>query len=162
VGLGATAVLIGLLLVLLAHKDSEFPQARSCPTVTRVNNILKTHVSSPSATSESDLLGCFYPESSNSQAVSVSFALPTTLDDPCAKNLRFELAGHEACNVTGTAAAGSSGLSLVVESDKVQAQFSTDLPAVSLDRLEALAVKVLAGRLPPLHQSKSGPSTGRL
>jgi hypothetical protein len=156
-GIRAVAAMatIALLIVVVSHKDSQFPKAKNCPSAPEVNAALGTHVASPTAVSESDLLGCFYPEGEDGQAVSVSFATPTLLDDPCSKRPRLEVSGAEACNVTGTPGTKKSGASLVVETAKIQDQFTTDLPRITLDRLEGLAVKVLAAPPPPLHDSGS-------
>ena len=55
-------------------RDAEFPTVKNCPSASVVNEVLGTHVARPTAASEADLLGCFYQQGSETQAVSVSFA----------------------------------------------------------------------------------------
>jgi hypothetical protein len=141
---------IGVLLVIVSHVDAHFPKVTSCPSAGIVNGVLGTHVTDPTAVSESDVLGCFYRQGSDAQAVSVSYATATpSKAGPCRRRPRIDVSGHDACNVTGTAGTSTSGASLVVEAGGVQEQFTTDLRRISLVGLEALAVKVLARR-PPL------------
>jgi hypothetical protein len=156
-----TVIAIALLVVALTHKQSQLPQAKDCPSSTTVNRSLDTDVVAPSAVSESDLLGCFYPEGSQSQAVSVSFALYTPFDNPCRKGHSFDVSGDEACSVSAPSGVPPGGPSLVVETTRIQDQFSTALRGVGLNRLEALAVAVLSTPPPPLPQAPVDPSPGR-
>src|ERR1700722_8335641 len=80
-----TIASIGLLLIAVEHKESQFAGTADCPSVATINGVLLTTVTGPSAVSEEDLLGCFYPQGSDDQAVSVSFAVPTRSSDPCQK-----------------------------------------------------------------------------
>jgi len=146
------ALAIGVLLVAVSHRDAGFPTARNCPSTSRVNMALGTHVRSPTSVSESDLLGCFYQQGSDQQAVSVSFATPSVLD-PCRKHLRMEVSGHEACTLTGTRAASKGAISLLVETRNRQDQFSSDLLGVSLVRMEGLAARILAAAPPSLSRA---------
>jgi hypothetical protein len=156
-----TVIVIALLIAALSHKQSQFPQAKDCPSPTTVNGSLGTDVVAPSAVSESDLLGCFYSEGSESQAVSVSFALYTPVDNPCRKGHSFDVSGDEACSVSAPSGSPPGGRSLVVETTKMQDQFSTAVRGVDLNRLETLAVAVLASPPPPLRKSPVEPSPGR-
>jgi len=152
----SAVVTIGILLVIVSHVDSHFPKVTSCPSARVVNAALGTHVTEPSAVSESDLLGCFYRQGSDAQAVSVSYATAaSSKPGPCRRRPRIDVSGHDACDVTGTAGTSPSGASLVVEAGSVQEQFTTELHRVSLVGLEALAVKVLSRRPPPLTRSVS-------
>lgn len=145
------ALAVGVLLVAVSHRDAHNPTARDCPTASRVNLALGTHVGSPTSVSESDLLGCFYQQGSDGQAVSVSFATAPAVD-PCRKRLRIEISGHEACTLTGKGVgrASSDNESLLVETRDLQEQFSSDLRGVSLTQMEKLAVRVMAAAPPPL------------
>jgi len=147
----ASVATIGLLVIVVVHKDAGLPKATDCPADSILNRILGTDVAAPTAVSQSDLLGCFYPEGSDGQAVSVSFAVVTASIDPCRTRHRLVVSGHEACDVTGTAGTRRSGASLVVEVGTLQEQFSTDKKTVPFDRLEALAAKIAVGVPPPLH-----------
>ena len=142
---------VGVLLVAVAHRDAHLPSAGNCPTASRVDTALGTHVGAPTAVSEADLLGCFYQEGPDQQAVSVSFATASAVD-PCRKRPRIVVSGHEACTVSGARGANKNGVSFLVETRHTQDQFSSDSHAVSLARLEGLAVKVLAA--PPPHLDK--------
>ncbi len=102
--------------------------------------------------SEEDLLGCFYPQGSDDQAVSVSFAVPVPADHPCRKRPVLPVAGAVACNETGTAGTSKTGTSLLIEAHHLQYQFTTNLRQVTLDRMEILAVRVLSDRPPPVHR----------
>ncbi len=146
----ASVATIGLLVVVVVHKDAGLPKATDCPADSVVNRVLGTDVTAPSAVSQSDLLGCFYPMGSDGQAVSVSFAVVTSAD-PCRTRHRLLVSGHEACAVTGTAGTARSGASLVVDVGTLQDQFSTDRTSIPLDRLEALAAKIVDGAPPVLH-----------
>jgi hypothetical protein len=157
----ATVIAIALLVVAITHKQSQLPQAKDCPSPTTVNRSLGTDVVAPSAVSESDLLGCFYPEGSEAQAVSVSFALYVPFDNPCRQGHSFDVSGDEACSVSTPSVTAPGGRSLVVETTKMQDQFSTALRGVGLNRLEALAVVVLSSPPPPLRKSSVEPSSGR-
>jgi hypothetical protein len=149
----SSVVTIGLLVIVVLHRDAQLPKATSCPGAPLVNGTLETHVAAPSAVSESDLLGCFYREGSDGRAVSVSFGARRRSDDPCRTRRRFTVSGDGACDVTGSPGTETSGASLVVEARGLQDQFSTDLGSVSLDRLEKLAARVLAENPPPVHDS---------
>jgi hypothetical protein len=159
----AAVTTIGLLVVLVVHKDSQWPTVKDCPPATLVNAALGTRVMSPSAVSESDLLGCFYHQGAHAQAVAVSFAVPSSADHPCHRRPRLEVSGDGACDVTGTLGTSASGASLIVEAGTLQDQFSTGLPDIPVSRLERLAGKVLAGPPPPLDttRSTSAPPVGR-
>jgi hypothetical protein len=147
----SAVVTIGVLLVIVSHVDAHFPKVTNCPTAGVVNAALGTHVTDPSAVSESDLLGCSYRQGSDAQAVSVSYAAAApSKAGPCRRRPRIDVSGHSACDVTGTAGTSSAGASLIVEVRGVQEQFTTDIGRVSLVSLETLAVKVLAQRPPPL------------
>jgi hypothetical protein len=143
------ALAVGILLVAVSHRDGSFPTTRDCPSASRINTALGTRVRSPSSVSESDLLGCFYPQGSDQQAVSVSFATAPVID-PCRKHVRITVSGHEACTLTASRAANRAAISLLVESGNRQDQFSSDLQAVSLTRMEGLAERVLATTPPRL------------
>ncbi len=147
----ASVATIGVLVIVVAHKDAQLPKVADCPAASIVNTTLGTNVAAPTAVSESDLLGCFYPEGSDGQAVSVSFDIATGSVDPCRTRRRLVVSGHEACDVTGTPGTRRSGASLVVEAGRLQDQFTTDRTTVRLDRLEALAAKVLSAVPPRLH-----------
>ena len=146
-GVVAGVALIGLLIIIISQRDAQFPTVRSCPTASVVNGALGTHVARPTAASESDLLGCFYQQGSDTQAVSVSFASRSGAD-PCRKHPRIDVSGHEGCDVTGTRGTSATGASLLVETRSLQDQLSSDLRHVSLARLERLAMTVL-GEAPP-------------
>lgn len=139
---------IGVLLVAVSHRDAGFPTTRDCPSASRVNEALGTHVRSPTSVGQSDLLGCFYQQGSDPQAVSVSFAT-TSIVGPCRKHVPVKVSGHEGCTVAGSRPAGPATLSLLVESPGGQDEFSVDLHGVSLVRLKGLATAVLAA--PPPH-----------
>jgi hypothetical protein len=144
---------IGLLIVVVEHRDSHLPKSRNCPTVATVNRALGTRVAAPSVVSESDLLGCFYPQGADPQAVSVSFAIPDVLDgDPCKHRPMILISRHEACNASGSRGTSRTGRSLLVE-ERLQYQFSSDLFQVSLAQLERLAAVVLAMAPPPVQNS---------
>jgi len=139
------------LLVVVSHRDSQLPTAKDCPPSSLVNRSLGTHVSAPTAVSESDLLGCFYQQGSDDQAVFVSFAARTPSDEPCHGRRAVEVSGDGACDATGSPGTSRSGASLVVEAGELQDQFSSDLRQIPLARLEQLAVRVLAAPPPPVH-----------
>jgi hypothetical protein len=141
---------IGLLLLVVEHKESQFADAANCPSVTTINRALLTKVARPSAVSEQDLLGCFYPQGSDDQAVSVSFAVPARSHDPCAGRPSLQVGGDVACNETGTAGTSKAGTSLLIEARHLQYQFTTNLHQVTLDRLKVLGARVLSGRPPPV------------
>ncbi len=147
----AALVTIGVLLVVVSHHDAQLPTAEDCPTPSLVDKALGTHVSAPTDVSESDLLGCFYPQGSDHQAVSVSFAVLTPSDRPCRTRRAVVVSGHKGCDASGTAGTSRTGSSLVVATGELQDQFSSDLRRVSLARLEGLAAKVLAAPPPPVH-----------
>jgi hypothetical protein len=149
------ALAVGVLLVAVAHRDAQLPTARNCPTASRVDAALGTHVGSPTAVSEADLLGCFYQQGPDQQAVSVSFATASAVD-PCRKRPRIVVSGHEACTVTGFRGMNMNSMSLVVETRDIQDQFSSDLGTMSLRRLEGLAVRVLAEPPPHLERTSGG------
>jgi hypothetical protein len=159
----AAVTTIGLLLVLVVHKDSQLPTAKDCPPAAVVDSALGTRVMSPSAVSEGDLLGCFYQQGADAQAVAVSFAVPSSADHPCRRRPRLQVSGDEACDVTGTPGTNASGASLIVEAGTLQDQFSTDAPNVPFSRLERLAGKVLAVPPPPVDtvRTTSAPTPGR-
>jgi len=157
-GAVAATIAIGILIIVVAHKDSQFPQASDCPASSRVNAALDTHVARPTAASDDELLGCFYHQGSDSQAVAVSFAVRTLSVDPCRRRPRMAVAGYEACNVSGTSGTAKTGLSLVVETAKLQYQFSTDLRQVTLSHLEDLAVTIVAEPPPPVQRSSQDPN----
>jgi hypothetical protein len=148
------------LVIIVSHRDAQFPKAKSCPSASVVNGALGTHVNRPTAASESDLLGCFYQQGSDAQAVSVSFASRAGAD-PCRKRPRIDVSGREGCDVTGTRGTSVAGVSLLVETTSLQDQLSSDLPEVSLPRLERLAVKVLAEAPPRMEASTPVPGPGR-
>ena len=141
--------LIGLLVVIVSHRDDQFPTVKSCPSASVLNGVLGTHVARPTAASEADLLGCFYQQGSDTQAVSVSFASRAGAD-PCRKRPRIDVSGQEGCDVSGTRGTSAGGVSLLVETRSDQDQFSSSLRAVPLAGLERLAVKVLAETPPHL------------
>ncbi len=146
---------IGVLLVAVGHRDAHLPSAGNCPTAARVNTALGSHVESPTAVSEVDLLGCFYQQGSDQQAVTVSFAAVSGVD-PCRKHPRIVVSGHEACTVSGSRGAHKNAVSLLVETRKLQDQFSSDSHSISLTRLEGLAGMVLAAPPPRLAKSVAG------
>jgi hypothetical protein len=141
---------IGLLLIAVEHKDSQFAGTADCPAVTTINRALLTNVTRPSAVSEEDLLGCFYPQGSDDQAVSVSFAVPARSHDPCQRRPALRVAGEVACNETGTAGTSRTGTSLLIEAHHLQYQFTTNLRQVTLARMKILGVRILADRPPPV------------
>jgi hypothetical protein len=145
-----TIASIGLLLIAVEHKESQFAGTADCPSVATINGVLLTTVTGPSAVSEEDLLGCFYPQGSDDQAVSVSFAVPTRSSDPCQKRPALQVAGDVACNETGSAGTSTTGLSLLIEAHHLQYQFTTNLRQVTLDRLERLGVRILSHPPPPI------------
>ncbi|HXQ61562.1 MAG TPA: hypothetical protein VN796_04460 [Acidimicrobiales bacterium] len=147
---GAAVATIALLVVVIWHRDAQLPKAGDCPGARVVNAALGTDVSSPTAVGESDLLGCFYPEGTDQQAVSVSFATRRPGDDPCRRRRRLVVSGDEACDVTGTPGTRRSGGSVVVETGDLQDQFSTDLDTVPFDRLEDLAARIVDEVPPPV------------
>jgi hypothetical protein len=153
---GAAAVsgvaLIVVLVVIVSHRDDQFPTVKSCPSASVVNESLGTHVARPTTASQADLLGCFYPQGSNPQAVSVSFAAAGGVD-PCRKRPRIEVTGHEGCDVSGTRGTSAGGASLLVETRSAQEQFSSSLGGVRLVGLERLAMEVLAEAPPHLDVS---------
>jgi len=145
---------IGVLLLVVGRQDGRRPRTTECPSATVVNRALGTRVGAPSAVSEDDLLGCFYQQGTNQQAVSVSFEAPTLLAPrPCQRRPAIVVSGDQACDLTGTAGTSAS---LAVEAGNDDDQFSTDLRRVSFVRLEALAVRVLAARPPALRSSGLG------
>jgi hypothetical protein len=150
---GSGIVTVGLLLVVVDHRDAQFAGAGDCPAVTTVNQVLLTHVSRPSAVSEEDLLGCFYPQGSDAQAVSVSFAVPNHSSDPCKGRPPIRVAGAVACIETGTAGTSRTGASLMIEAHNLQYQFTSNLRQVSLDRLKILGMRALTDRPPPVESA---------
>lgn len=150
---GASAVsgvaLIAVLVIIVGHRDAHFPTVKSCPSASVVNEALGTRVVRPTAASEADLLGCFYDQGSDIQAVSISFAATAGVD-PCRKRPRIDVAGHQGCDVSGTRGTSAAGASLLVETKSVQDQFSSSLRDVPLTALERLAQKVLAENPPQL------------
>src|ERR1700722_1560042 len=144
--------LIVVLVVIVSHRDEQFPTVKSCPSASVVNGSLGTHVSRPTAASEADLLGCFYPQGTTPQAVSVTFAADGGVD-PCRKRPRIEVTGHEGCDVSGTRGTPAGGASLLVETRRAQEQFSSSLREVPLAGLERLAMKVVAEAPPHLDVS---------
>jgi hypothetical protein len=162
---GATAfsgvALIVLLVIIVSHRDAQFPTAKNCPSASVVNEVLGTHVARPTAASEADLLGCFYPQGSDTQAVSVSFAAAAEVGaDPCRKRPRIDVSGRSGCDVSGTRGTTAGGASLLVETRSAQDQFSSALRDVPLAGLERLAVKVLAETPPHLEASGSSRAPG--
>ncbi len=153
----AAVATIGVLLVVVSHRDSGLPKAGDCPSSSLVNRVLGTKVAAPTAVSESDLLGCFYQEGADEEAVSVSFAVATSSDRPCRRRPAIEVSDDRACDVTGTPGTSRSGASLVVEAGELQDQFTSALPQTRLTRLEALAEKVLAEPAPPVHGGDAFP-----
>jgi hypothetical protein len=150
-------VLVAVLVVAVSHKQAQFPTGRYCPSSGVVNKSLGTDVSPSTAVAESDLLGCFYREGSDTQAVAVTFAASAPgQKDPCRRRERFRLAGKEACNVTGARGTSRSGGSLLVEEMGLEEQFSTDQRSIAYGRLEALAVTVLRAPPPPVHDDGTG------
>jgi hypothetical protein len=149
-GAVAAVVTIGILVLVVSHKDSQFPKAQSCPSASRINTALGTRVAAPTAASDDALIGCFYRQGADGQAVSVSFSVRALFHDPCRTRVHIEVAGSEACRVTGISGTGTSGPSLVVEKGKLQYQFSSDLGRISVSRLEGLAVTVLSLPPPPV------------
>ena len=140
---------IAVLVVVVEHKQSQFPQAGDCPRAATVNRFLGTHVTAPSAVSEADLLGCFYRQGHDEQAVSVSFALAVRRHDPCHTRPPVHVSGDVGCDATGVPGTARTGASLVVDAHGVQYQFSSDQRGVPLARLEVLAKTALAS--PPPH-----------
>jgi hypothetical protein len=151
VNIAAAVIAIVVLVVVVSHKQSQFPTAKNCPAASMVDDALGVHVATPMAASDDELLGCFYGQGTDTQVVSVSFAIAPGYSDPCRHRSRLSVSGHEACNVTGTSGTRRSDLSLMVETATLQDQFSAARTRVSLSGLERLAVKVLAGPAPPLH-----------
>jgi hypothetical protein len=149
-GVVAGIITIAVMLIVVEHKESQFAGAADCPSVTTINAALRTNVTRPSAVSEQDLLGCFYPQGSDDQAVSVSFAVPTRSSHPCTGRPALRLAGDVACNETGTAGTSRAGTSVLVEAHHLQFQFTTTLRQVTLGRLEILGARVLSDRPPPV------------
>jgi hypothetical protein len=143
---------IGLLLIVVEHKESQFAGAGDCPLATTVNHALLTNVTRPSAVSEEDLLGCFYAQGSDDQAVSVSFAVPSGSNDPCRGRPSVQVAGDVACNETGTAGTNRTGTSLLIDARHLQYQFTSNLRQVTLDRLKILGVTVLSAPPPPVQR----------
>lgn len=144
---------IGLLVVVVKHREAQLPTSADCPPALTINGALGTRVDAATAVSESDLLGCFYALGSDSQAVSVSFAIPGVRDrDPCRHRRVITVSGHTACDVTGSRGTSRTGRSLLVEAD-LQYQFSSDLRAVTLPQLEDLASKTLVMAPPPVESS---------
>jgi hypothetical protein len=157
----AGAIAIAVLIVAVSHKDSLVASAADCPTAAHVNAALGSHVVPPTAASDEDLLGCFYREGANDQAVSISVAVTAFFGNPCVHRPAIEVAGHGGCNLSGSAGAAGARLSLVVISNRLQYQFSTRLPPITLSGLEDLAAEVLAGPPPPFHDTDDGPGAGR-
>jgi hypothetical protein len=163
---GAAAVsgvaLIGVLLIIASHRNAQFPTVKSCPSAAVVNEVLGTHVARPTAASEADLLGCFYQQGSDTQAVSVSFASRAGTD-PCRKRPPIDVSGHEGCDVSGSRGTSAGGASLLVETKSLQIQFSSSRRDVPLAGLERLATKALAESPPHLEASLSAgvPVEGR-
>jgi hypothetical protein len=153
---GASAVsgvaLIAVLVIIVSHRDAQFPTVTSCPSASVVNEALGTHVAQPTAASEADLLGCFYRQGADTQAVSVSFAAGARVGR-CRKRPPIDVTGHEGCDVSGTRGTSAGGASLLVETKSVQYQFSSSLRDVPLAGLERLAMKVLAETPPHLEAS---------
>jgi hypothetical protein len=157
----AGAIAIAVLIVAVSHKDSLVASSADCPTAPHVNAALGSHVVPPTAASDQDLLGCFYRQGGDDQAVSVSVAVTAVLGNPCAHRLAIKVAGHRGCTITGSSGAAGARLSLVVITERLQYQFSTRLPQITLSGLEDLAAKVLAAPPPPFHDTDNGPSSGR-
>jgi len=156
----ATAIVVcsgmatmGVLVVVVKHRQAQLPRSGDCPSATAVNGAIGTRVAPASAVSENDLLGCFYAQGTDSQAVSVSFAIPAPLAfDPCRKRRLIMVSGDRACDVTGSRGTSRTGRSLLVEAD-LQYQFSSDLGQVTLEQLERLAVETLAMPAPPVENN---------
>jgi len=161
--LSAMATIVVLVLVV-EHREAQLPQSHDCPPTAIVNRALGTRVGPASAVSENDLLGCFYAQGSDGQAVSVSFAIAGERDrDPCRDRPQMTVSGHRACDVSGTRGTSRSGRSLLVEVNLLQYQFSSDLRAVTVSQLENLASRTLDLAPPPVEESKGsepGPLSG--
>ncbi len=141
---------IGLLVIVVEHKEAQFAGVGDCPAVTTINRALLTHVTAPSAVSEQDLLGCFYRQGSDDQAVSVSFAVPTLSDHPCKGRPSVHVSADVGCIETGTPGTSKTGQSLLIEANRLQYQFTTNLRQVSLAQLKALAARTVSVPPPPV------------
>jgi hypothetical protein len=151
---------VALLTVVVEHRLAGLPKTSDCPAVAIVNRALGTRVATASSVSENDLLGCFYAQGSDAQAVTVSFAVPGALArDPCRHRRPITVSRHKACDVTGSRGTGGAGRSLLVEAS-LQDQFSSHLRPVGMAQLEALASRVLAMAPPPV-RADAGQNTGR-
>ena len=150
-GVALAMATIGVLVLVVEHREAQLPQSRDCPPMAMLNRALGTRVGPASAVSENDLLGCFYAQGSDTQAVTVSFAIAGGRDrDPCRDRARITVSGHRACDVSGTRGTSRSGRSLLVEVHLLQYQFSSDLRAVTESRLETLASRTLTLAPPPV------------
>jgi hypothetical protein len=147
--------LIAVLVAVVEHKESHFAGADDCPRAAVVNRALATHVGAPTAVSATDLLGCFYAQGSDQQTVSVSFLVRVHVADPCQKRPPIHVSGVPGCDVSGTKGTSRTGESLLVEANKLQYQFSSNLRQVSLIQLESLAGQALDAP-PPLLQNGDG------
>lgn len=141
---------IGLLVLAVEHREADLPKSGDCPAAATVNRTLVTRVARPSAVSEKDLLGCFYAQGSDSQAVSVSFAADSGDAHPCRHRRPIVISGVSGCDVTGSRGTSVTGSSLLLVDRGLQDQFSTDLRAVTLAQLEDLASQVVTMRPPPV------------
>jgi hypothetical protein len=151
IGVFSALATIGLLVVVVEHREAQLPRSSDCPPAATVNRELGTAVASASAVSENDLLGCFYAQGSDGQAVSVTFAIPGVGDrDPCRGRRQLRVSGHQGCDVSGTRGTSRTGRSLLVEVHLLQYQFSSDRKAVTLSQLEDLASRTLALAPPPV------------
>jgi hypothetical protein len=87
--------------------------------------------------------------------VSVSFLVRVHVADPCQKRPPIHVSGVPGCDVSGTKGTSRTGESLLVEANKLQYQFSSNLRQVSLIQLESLAGQALDAP-PPLLQNGDG------
>lgn len=144
-----TVVLLGGAFAATAvHYRDTVLSASSCPSPARVNAPLGTRLDTVSGITFSDLHSCSYGDGADARAVGIDIALPSHVslpigDDACHKRRTLRVRGHRACSVAGTPGTTPGRPSLYVETSTGNWQFTTNLPSLSLARLEALATSLL-------------------
>ncbi|HEY5024568.1 MAG TPA: hypothetical protein VII76_06300 [Acidimicrobiales bacterium] len=144
-----TVVLLGAAFAGTAlHYRDTVLSASACPSPARVNALLGTTLDTVSGITFSDLHSCSYGDGADTRAVGIDVALPShvvrpTGDDACHKSPILRVRGHRAYSVAGTPGTTPGRPSLYVETSTGNWQFTTNLPSLTLARLEALATSLL-------------------
>jgi hypothetical protein len=147
----ASVVALAVAFILVAvHYDNTVLNSTVCPARTVVNGVLGTTLGTVSGIEFSDFHSCSYTQGADARAVGIDVAVPggpSALkgEETCRTRHPFTLAGHEACSMAGTPGTTRGRPSLLVESARGNWQFTTDLPSVSMAKLEALARALVKG-----------------